>query len=205
MTWRLAPALEVLRKQVNELAPKRSKISDGTIGDTAHSTRKSDHNPDALGVVRAIDLTHDPANGADMALISERLRQSKDSRIKYVIFAGRYFSPKTAWQWRPYTGPNDHRKHMHVSIGIDDSTKAWPIEEAEMAFTPEEEAALKALAPYASTLADLGKALINPGPTTTKKGNGQSLLHVLETYRLVASNASISPFDHNALARLLGQ
>lgn len=208
MAWKLAPALDVLRRQVNEAAPKRSKVADGTIGDTAHSARKSDHNPDAQDVVRAIDLTHDPANGADMAAIAEKLRASRDRRIKYCIFQGRYFSPKTAWQWRPYTGPNAHEKHLHLSVTANDSTTKWPIndgEEEDMPFTPEEAATLKALAPYGSTLTDLGKGLVSPGPTTGRRGNGQSLIHVLETHRIFADNAGVSAMDHVELARLLGQ
>jgi len=42
MSWRLARSLEPLRNEVNAAAPNRSKASDGTIGDTAHSSRASD-------------------------------------------------------------------------------------------------------------------------------------------------------------------
>lgn len=150
MAWSLAPALDVLRKQVNERAPKRSKTSDGTIGDAAHAARKSDHNPDSRGVVTAIDLTHDPVNGADMNLISERLRLSRDFRIKYVIWNRRYFSPKTNWNWTTYTGPSPHDKHMHVSNQTfnESDTQRWSIDLLEDfmdKFTPEEVAWLKQL------------------------------------------------------------
>lgn len=131
MAWRLAKSLITIRNQVNTLAPNRSKVSDGTIGDTAHSNRTSDHNPNASGVVTAIDLTDDPGDGADMSKIAESLRQSKDIRIKYVILKGRYFSPKTNWQWRPYTGINAHKLHMHLSVqgapSLCDDPRAWPI------------------------------------------------------------------------------
>jgi hypothetical protein len=64
---RLARSLETLRHQVDQLAPNRDKDSDGWIGDTSHQARKSEHNPDANGVVRALDITNDPAPGARRA------------------------------------------------------------------------------------------------------------------------------------------
>ena len=67
--WRVAKSLEHLRTQVNNAFPNRSKASDGTIGDISHQGRESDHNPwvvDAgIGVVTALDVTHDPAHGCD--------------------------------------------------------------------------------------------------------------------------------------------
>lgn len=136
MAWRVAKSLDTLLAQINEAAPNRSKISDGSIGDTAHSNRTSDHNPwCGPGVVTARDFTHDPKNGADMAEIAEALRESKDRRIKYVIFQGRMFSSYAtssfpAWTWRPYSGINEHASHMHLSVQCDgskDSTAAWRI------------------------------------------------------------------------------
>lgn len=66
MSWRLAPALVTLRDEINKRFPNRSTISDGTIGDAAHASRDSDHNPwvidtDGVGVVTAIDITEDDA------------------------------------------------------------------------------------------------------------------------------------------------
>lgn len=120
VTWRLAEALLKLREQINAAYPKRSKVSDGSIGDTAHSPRASDHNPDANGIVNAIDITNDPANGCDGAKLAEALRLSRDPRIKYVIFAGRIFSSKKQpWVWRPYDGVNRHDKHVHISVQND--------------------------------------------------------------------------------------
>ena len=65
MSWRLARSLAVLRSQINDLSPNRSKISDGTIGNQEHASRVSDHNPNAAGVVTAMDITHDPQHGID--------------------------------------------------------------------------------------------------------------------------------------------
>lgn len=119
VSWRLAKSLDKLREQVNKAAPKRSKASDGSIGDAAHRARgsKSDHNPNSKGVVTAIDITHDPKNGCDCHKLAEALRLSKDPRIDYVIFAGRIFSSHVSpWAWRKYTGSNPHNKHLHISV-----------------------------------------------------------------------------------------
>jgi len=117
MSWRLARSLEVLRAEVNALAPGRSKASDGTIGDTAHQSGASDHNPNAAGVVCALDLTHDPAHGADMHRIAEHIRTRRHPALKYVIWNRRIASASSGWAWRTYTGSNPHTKHMHVSVG----------------------------------------------------------------------------------------
>lgn len=132
MGWRLAKSLEVLRAQVNAAAPKRSKVNDGTIGDTAHSARKSDHNPNARGVVQALDITHDPKNGMDSYALAETLRKSEDGRIKYVISNGRIFSStESPWKWRKYSGANKHSVHVHISVSdkpaFYDNESKWDI------------------------------------------------------------------------------
>lgn len=121
MAWTLAPALEALRTQVNDLWPNRDKSIDGSIGDEAHRNRVSDHNPDADDVVTAIDITDDDSVGADMRQLAEVLRVSRDPRIKYVIHEGQLFSsyPTSsypAWTWRPYSGTNGHFSHLHISV-----------------------------------------------------------------------------------------
>ena len=127
MTWRLDKSLEKLRTQVNITYPNRSKLSDGTIGDTAHASTVSDHNPDANGVVRAMDITHDPVHGLDIQNLADGLRDSRDSRIKYIIANSRIFIPPN-WSWQAYSGSNPHSKHMHISIkGNYDDTKNWSI------------------------------------------------------------------------------
>ena len=130
MTWKLSPALVRLRDEINAAYPKRSKASDGSIGDAARSARKSDHNPDGAGWVRAIDVTEwDPGtpnvDGDDVAeALAEFLRAKKDPRVKYVIWRGRMFASyatasRRPWTWGPYSGPNGHFKHCHVSVVAD--------------------------------------------------------------------------------------
>lgn len=113
---RLAKSLVKLRNEINELFPSRKKSSDGWISDAAHRARKSEHNPDADGVVRAIDLTHDPKSGADMHIIADYLVRHKHPALWYMIFNGRIASSKNNFKWLHYAGVNPHNKHMHVSV-----------------------------------------------------------------------------------------
>lgn len=138
MTWRVAAALLVLRGQVNEKWPARSKESDGSIGNAEHATRTSDHNPwivdHGIGVVTAIDITHDPHSGFDSYAFAEMLRQQRDPRIKYVISNRRIFSStEDPWQWRPYHGKNPHDHHVHISVKEEkkhyDNTQDWTLAE----------------------------------------------------------------------------
>jgi hypothetical protein len=138
--WRVATSLEVLRRQVNDKAPGRSTASDGGIGDAAHASRASDHNPwiieRGVGVVTARDFTHDPGHGCDAGVLAETIRASRDGRVKYIIWNRRIASSspigsKPAWEWRPYSGTNPHDHHVHISVKSDkanyDSTDSWTI------------------------------------------------------------------------------
>ncbi len=53
MKPRLSKAAIQLREQFDDSFPDRDRTSDGWIGDTRHAARKSDHNPDEQGWVRA--------------------------------------------------------------------------------------------------------------------------------------------------------
>lgn len=139
MSWRLAKSLEGLRSQVNALYPNRSKASDGTIGDEAHASRSSDHNPwvkiteggKTVGIVSGMDLTHDPDDGMDSYALADTIRLSGDKRLKYVISNGRIASATKGWAWRVYTGKNKHDHHVHVSVQPDkalyDDTTPWAL------------------------------------------------------------------------------
>lgn len=117
MQWRLAKSLEVLRKQINERWPQRDKSSDGTIGDPAHAARKSEHNPDENGLVRALDITNDPRSGLSSEALAELLRQRADPRVLYVISNRKIANPRVANnEWRPYHGTNPHNHHFHISV-----------------------------------------------------------------------------------------
>ena len=124
MAWRVAESLDKLRDQIDAAWPNRNKASDGTIGDAAHCSgdpRSSDHCPwvkdGAMGVVTALDITHDPTHGVDNNKIVANLVASRDPRIKYIIWNGRIISSTVSpWVWRTYTGSNPHTKHFHLSV-----------------------------------------------------------------------------------------
>lgn len=109
----LAPSLISLRNELNAAHPNRDKSSDGWIGDASHAARASDHNPDwtAGGVVRAIDVDKD---GIDIDALFRAL--IADDRVEYIIWAGHIATRANGFRWAVYTGPNDHSKHMHVSL-----------------------------------------------------------------------------------------
>ena len=119
---RLCKAGQQLRLQVDDCYPDRDRTSDGWIGDTRHSARPSDHNPDSTGIVRAIDIDRDLSGKAKADLMPDLADQIRlcaragDKRIAYVIFNGKISSSKKNWAWRPYSGVNPHRHHCHVSF-----------------------------------------------------------------------------------------
>jgi hypothetical protein len=135
--WRLAKSLEQLRTEINAAFPGRNKASDGSVGDTSHSARTSDHNPNDAGVVCAIDVTHDPASGCTGDRLAAALIKSRDPRIKYLIWNKRMcraypHQGSPAWTWNPYTGANAHQHHIHISVSADkslyDSTEEWGLD-----------------------------------------------------------------------------
>lgn len=147
MIWRVARALDVLLVEINKAAPNRNKASDGSIGDAAHASRSSDHNPwvvvGGVGVVRARDFTHDPAGGLDCNKLADRLSQMIDEGTHPALGSGAYI----IWQrriksrdrrtegWRTYTGSNPHDKHLHLSVALNatgfDSLNRWGVMDTE--------------------------------------------------------------------------
>lgn len=132
---RSVDSLLTLLKQINTLAPNRSKVSDGWIGDAKHAARHSDHNPDADGTVDARDFTNDPNGGMDSQKLCDALVASRDYRISYIICNGKIIAGRKGpqpWVARKYSGSNSHHHHIHVSVldeGQDDKTP-WKIESA---------------------------------------------------------------------------
>lgn len=133
VAWHLAPSLKALFAEVDARWPKRDKSSDGTLGDAAHASRASEHNPDhdadpmPTGAVSAADITKDSA-----AMI-EAVRKAlvADDRTWYVIHDGHIWSRTHGFEKRPYTGTNPHRGHLHVSLrqtkAAHDDTSSWGI------------------------------------------------------------------------------
>lgn len=139
MTWRVAASLIDFRSEVNARWPNRDHRSDGFLGDAAHATRESDHNPwvidsKGVGVVRAADTDVDGIDAAWLAEHIRRLGAAGDLRLNpggYVIFNGRIAGSHTGWAWHVYTGPNPHRSHIHMSVSLRqsgyDSQSVWGI------------------------------------------------------------------------------
>jgi hypothetical protein len=118
----LCKAGQQLREQFDD-SYDRDRRSDGWIGDTRHSARPSDHNPDPeTGVVRAIDVDRDVVKGGKPDLMPDIANQIRlcakagDKRIAYVIFNGKIASSRMGWRWRKYRGINPHNTHLHCSF-----------------------------------------------------------------------------------------
>ena len=145
MDWRNCAASLALIAEVNTKWPNRDKTSDGTIGDAAHASRSSDHNPFIVvrgtGVVRARDIDVD---GIDAGWLAEWLRKraaAGDPRLSgggYVIFNRRITRPDWGG-WRIYTGTNPHTHHLHLSFSLDvsgfDSDARWGLDDTAPAPT----------------------------------------------------------------------
>jgi len=97
--------------EVDKKWPKRSLRSDGTVGDTSHAARKSDHNPNGRGSVNAIDITR---LGVDPEVIIAAVK--KHPSASYVIFDRHIYSATDGWVKKPYAGISPHTEHLHVSI-----------------------------------------------------------------------------------------
>lgn len=119
--WRLAPSLVLYVEEVDRRFPSRDRTSDGSIGDLAHASRESDHNP-YDGWVHAIDLDEDVAPGIDLDRLWAYAIAKKDPRDRYLIYEGQIVKSyidsagHPAWKPYPYTGLNDHDHHLHRSI-----------------------------------------------------------------------------------------
>lgn len=146
MAWRVAPGLEKLRAQFDAAYPGRNKSSDGTIaGDEHHKQNpNSDHEVDKNGVVKALDITHDPAHGVNTYVIADYMLANPNAqkRLRYIISKGRIAGSaeflqantrfgKRPWTWVPYHGANPHDHHVHFSISRDptvyEDTSDWDI------------------------------------------------------------------------------
>ena len=103
------PAAIAVLRQMTALRPDRNKAWDGLLPSKAHIKQNpnSDHNSGF-----AVDLTHDPGCQVDCGIIYHLLQ--KDDRVKYLIHAGKIWSPEKGE--RDYDGPNKHYHHLHISI-----------------------------------------------------------------------------------------
>jgi hypothetical protein len=123
MKPRLSKSIIQLREQIDDAFPDRGRSSDsGAYSDARHAARKSDHNADDAGWVRAIDISRDLSKGRDVMpdLVDQvRLYAKKHGRFSYIIFDEKIASPILKWKCRKYRGINKHTKHAHFSFRKD--------------------------------------------------------------------------------------
>jgi hypothetical protein len=132
MKPKLCAAGVQLRDQVDTWFPDRcTKSPEGWLGDSRHSARKSDHNPDANGWVRAVDINSRLESSDSLApYLADQIRIAgkSDKRLSYVIYNGRICSKILNWKWRKYSGVNPHKRHLHISFTKLGDTDARPFD-----------------------------------------------------------------------------
>ena len=135
---RLVAGGVTLRNQVNKRWPRRDKRSDGWIGDKAHAGRQSDHNPDARGLVHALDIDADldPKDpGAAQRLANQIVAYAASgipgaNRIKYVVFNDQIASGTYAnsmWKWRGSGYGHTHHIHVSFSTKGENNAQTYPL------------------------------------------------------------------------------
>lgn len=164
MTYTIAPACRALLTQATLRYPNRDRSSDGLMASPKHRDQapKSFHNPslgDGIwtdgGVVLAVDLTHDPANGCDAHQLARDLVARNDKRVSEAISQGRIWTRKRAAEgWRPYRGSNPHDKHAHITVAWEhrNSTDPWWPRQEDDDMTPEQDARLKRIEAFLDAL-----------------------------------------------------
>lgn len=144
MGWVLTIGLQTVRAEINKTFPKRDHASDGSIGDQAHASGVSGHNPDrtgraeykdgdALDEVRAIDVDKDLRDASGRKVTAEVLVQYLVQRarsgayvpFRYIIFNRRIWSRSDGWKTRTYTGANAHTEHIHLSGDYTQTADNW--------------------------------------------------------------------------------
>jgi hypothetical protein len=129
--WRLAKSLDVLRDEIESKYPGTTIWS---IGDQAHQSGYSDHNPTSKGVVCAIDVRGNA--GLSLPAFVKHLITNPHPNLRYVIHARKIYERKNGFAAREYNGSNAHAEHAHVSVGNGpdgrstsgyDNTSTWGI------------------------------------------------------------------------------
>jgi murein DD-endopeptidase MepM/ murein hydrolase activator NlpD len=150
-SYYVANSIEAELRDFNQLFPKRSKASDGWLGNASHQAHPSDHNPawNAGGIIRAGDLTTTSWGIAGGKYTAEQRKWHQDliadliatekanpiDRLWYLIHwipgdaYPKIWSRSTNWEPKRYTGPSPHDHHFHTSImrtnAAAGDTKRW--------------------------------------------------------------------------------
>jgi hypothetical protein len=132
VAWAVTASLARLVADFRTAFPAKDRSSDGSIGDAAHQTETSGHNPDdtagsraeysdadSKAEVRAVDVDSDlrDPRGVTMQQVIDRmlLTPADLRRLRYIIYNRRIWSRNTGWQPRAYTGSSPHTEHAHFS------------------------------------------------------------------------------------------
>jgi hypothetical protein len=175
----LVASLATLRSEFNQAYPTRDKGADGWIADSSHDLT-SDHQPNAQGAVRAIDIDVDlhgtPSLWDRCEWLRARQASGADNRLEYIIHKSQIASRSHGWAWRQYTGSTDpHDNHAHFSARHDgtgwSSTAAWGLlGDLEMT-----DAEMRKLADY------IAAALLKSDTVPVTPASGQSTTWMTQT------------------------
>lgn len=205
--WHLAQSLEVGQQEVDARWPNRDRSSDGTIGDEAHQTRVSDHNPNSRGSVNAWDIDVD---GVDILAILRAFERHPSAH--YWIYGGRIADADNDWRPTQYGGSNPHRSHAHLSIRqtstAENDTRTWgihPTREEEL--LPDERKALFDIRHAVATVTKpdgTGETHVSGGIEILLNGQNTLLKAIVDTQdRLATLISGIGKLDPEAFAAAL--
>lgn len=123
MIWFLNRFLTSWRNAIGKKFPKRTKASDGTIGDARHQAESfSEHNPDKDGSVDAWDMdvnllgsSNPTGSAAELAAIEQLKKAFQRLPESQLWIHNRQIANRDIGNWarRPYRGVNPHDHHVH--------------------------------------------------------------------------------------------
>lgn len=124
----LTAGLRNLQRQLTEAFPERH-LPDGWLGDAAHRSRTSGHNPDdtpgskpawdgdpdKTPEARALDVSADLGPGVRAQTVVDHIRRlpGLSSVIRYIIHDGWIYHVRMAFGAERYDGENPHTHHIH--------------------------------------------------------------------------------------------
>lgn len=151
MAWELVRSLVALRNEFNVLAPGRDKGADGSIGDSAHTSRSDhtpdedsrylrDHDADDKNEVHALDIDStgpwpERFHTIVMRIIAGERAKWQDPndvcRLEYVIWDRKIYSRSNNFEARDYAGSDPHTNHAHYSgrylTASENDTRPWGV------------------------------------------------------------------------------